>query len=169
MQVSGLGIIDGYFKAKSPTVHHIIEAHPQVLTNMRESGWMESGAEIHKGKWQDVLPKLVEQGTTFDAIYFDTFAEDYSALRLFFDEYVVSLLTDNGKWGFFNGLGADRQICYDVYTKVVEMDLLEAGFDVEWEKIDVPDLDSSKTWEGLRRPYWKLKQYRLPVATFLGT
>ncbi|KAI9845474.1 MAG: Arginine N-methyltransferase 2, partial [Pleopsidium flavum] len=84
----------------------------------------------------------------FDAIYFDTFAEDYKALRDFLSEYVIGLLQEGGKWGFFNGLGADRQVCYDVYGKVVEMDLFEAGFDTEWETLDVPDLEKSEEWKG---------------------
>ena len=121
----GMGIIDDFFQAKSPASHHIIEAHPAVLEKMRHDGWLnKANVTIHADRWQDVLPKLLEENVMFDAIYFDTFAEDYKALREFFSEYVIGLLDaqggpdgEGGKWGFFNGLGADRQICYDVYTK----------------------------------------------------
>ena len=165
----GMGIIDGFFQAKPPTCHHIIEAHPEVISKMKKDGWHDKpGVTVHEGKWQDIVPKLMEEGILFDAIYFDTFAEDYTALKKLFDEYIIGLLDDNGKWSFFNGLGADRQICYDVYAKVVEMDLLEAGFDVDWETLNIPNLDDSKTWAGLKRPYWKSKEYKLPVITFLG-
>jgi len=165
----GMGIIDDFFQAKSPAAHHIIEAHSTVLAQMNKNGWdQKPGVTIHEGKWQDVVPKLIEEGTLFDAIYFDTFAEDYKALHQFFEESVIGLLDDGGKWGFFNGLGADRQVCYDVYSKVVEIDLLEAGYDVEWATLKVQDLNREEQWEGVKRPYWKLENYRLPVCTFIG-
>lgn len=172
----GMGIIDGILQEKQPRTHHIIEAHPDVLKRMKEQGWdKKPGVVIHEGRWQDVVPGLVEKGELFDGIYFDTFAEEYSALREFFTEQVIGLLDpaggsdgEGGKFGFFNGMGADRQIVYDVYGKIVEMDLFEAGFDTEWETIQVPDLDEQGEWEGLRRKYWVLKEYRLPTCSFIG-
>lgn len=166
----GMGIIDNFIQEHSPSSHHIIEAHPQILEKMRQSGWMDkANVTVHEGRWEDVLPKLVEQGEiSFDAIYFDTFAEDYKAFRNFFNEYVIALLKSEGQWSFFHGLGADRQVCYDVYTKVVEMDLFEAGFDVEWQTVDVPDLQRRGEWNGVRRSYWKAEKYRLPICQFVG-
>ncbi|MCJ1445600.1 MAG: Arginine N-methyltransferase 2 [Stictis urceolatum] len=165
----GMGIIDKIFQSKAPSAHHIIEAHPEVLRSMKENGWYgKEEVTVHEGKWQDIVPKLIEDGKLFDAIYFDTFAEDYSALRKFFDEYMIGILEDDGKWSFFNGLGADRQICYDVYIKVAEMDLLDAGFDVDWTALPVPNLQESGTWNDLHRPYWSLDTYRLPVITFMA-
>ncbi len=115
----GMGIVDTAILTHDPSEHHIIEAHPQVHQRLREQGWYDKpNVKIHEGRWQDVLPKLVEQGVMLDAIYYDTFAEDYAALKEFFAEYVVNLLAEDGKFGWYNGLGADRQICYDVYTKV---------------------------------------------------
>lgn len=116
----GMGIIDEYFQSHSPSSHHIIEAHPGIIEKLKENGWRDKpNVTIHKGRWQDVLPRLIEQNIIFNVIYFDTFAEDYKALRDFFTEYVIGLLEpEEGRWSFFNGLGADRQICYDVYTKV---------------------------------------------------
>ncbi|KAH6618676.1 arginine N-methyltransferase 2 [Boeremia exigua] len=165
----GMGIVDTAILTHDPSEHHIIEAHPQVHQRLRETGWYDKpNVHIHEGRWQDVLPKLVEQGVILDAIYYDTFAEDYAALREFFAEYVIQLLAKDGKFGWYNGLGADRQICYDVYTKVSEIDLYEAGFDTTWEDIKVPaGLHGSKEWEGTRRPYWTIDVYRLPVNTFL--
>lgn len=167
----GMGIVDNLFQDKKPSVHHIIEAHPDVLARMKQEGWYEKpGVVIHEGRWQDVLPKLSEsqEEIVFDAIFFDTFAEEYSALREFFSEWVVQFLDSEGKFSFFNGLGADRQVCYDVYQKVAEMDLFEAGFDVEWEEIPVPDLEEQGEWTGIRRPYWTLDTYKLPTCTFVG-
>lgn len=172
----GMGIIDGIFQDKTPTAHHIIEAHPDVIQRMKDQGWdKKPGVVVHEGRWQDVVPSLVEQGVLFDAIYFDTFAEEYSALREFFSEYVIGLLDPaagpsgaSGKFGFFCGMGADRQVVYDVYNKIVEMDLFEAGFDTEWETIPVPDLDEQGEWDGLRRKYWVLRNYKLPTCSFIG-
>lgn len=164
----GMGIIDNFFQSSRPVEHHIVEAHPAVLQHMRDTGWHEKpGVTVHAGKWQEVLPSLVSAGTTFDVIYYDTFAESYSDFREFFSEYVVALLNpQGGRWSFFNGMGADRQIAYDVYQKVVEIDLLENGFDVEWEEIDVPDLSEKGEWEGVKRAYWAIEKYRLPVCKF---
>jgi protein arginine N-methyltransferase 2 len=165
----GMGIIDGIFQDKKVAVHHIIEAHPDVLARMRKDGWYEKpGVKIHEGRWQDVVPQLVEQNEVFDGIYFDTFAEEYKALKEFFTEYVIGLLDPEGRFGFFNGLGADRQVCYDVYTRVVEMDLFDAGMDTEYEDIRIPDLDEQGEWEGVRRRYWALDNYRMPTCKFVG-
>ena len=164
----GMGIIDQFFQEKSPIVHHIIEAHPAVLARMKENGWNDNpNVKIHEGRWQDIVPKIMEQGIFYDAIYFDTFAEDYKALREFFSEFLIGLLEDAGKWGFFNGLGADRQICYDVYTKAVEMDLFEAGFDTEWDTLQVPEIDNGE-WKGIKRKYWALREYKLPTCSFFA-
>jgi type IV protein arginine methyltransferase len=120
----GLGIIDELFQFRSPSTHHIIEAHPDVLARMKEQGWYEKpGVVVHEGDWRDVLPKLVsrsenEEYIAFDAIFFDTFAGEYKALKQFFSEWVVQLLDSDGRFAFFNGMGADRQVCYDVYNKV---------------------------------------------------
>ena len=179
----GMGIIDSFFHDTYPSAHHIIEAHPAVIARMKKDGWdKKENVTIHEGRWQDVIPKLIEQQydegeegegeqgagrPLFDAIYFDTFAEDYKALRTFFSDFVVGLLNDGGKWGFFNGMGADRQICYDVYGKLVEMDLFEAGYDTEWETLEVDKLGDEE-WHGVKRPYWALEEYRLPICTFIS-
>lgn len=163
----GMGIVDGFFQEQGPAEHHIVEAHADVVAEMKKRGWdSKPGVVIHEGRWQDILPGLVGQGMTFDAIYYDTFAESYSDFRDFFSEEVIGLLEqDGGKWGFFNGMGADRQIAYDVYQKVAEMDLFEAGFDVDWEDIAVPKLDGE--WQGVKRAYWVVDNYRLPVCRFM--
>lgn len=162
----GMGIVDEFFQEQGPAAHHIVEAHGDVVTEMKRRRWdSKPGVVMHEGRWQDVLPSLVVAGETFDAIYYDTFAESYADFREFFSEQVIGLLEQDGQWGFFNGMGADRQISYDVYQKVVEMDLFEAGFDVEWENISVPKLDGE--WEGVRRAYWAVENYRLPLCRFM--
>lgn len=58
----------------------------------------------------------------------------------------------------------------DVYTKVVEMDLFEAGFEVEWEDVDLPELQGreQEQWKGVKRSYFSVDKYRLPVCKFLS-
>ncbi|KAJ9142204.1 Arginine N-methyltransferase 2 [Pleurostoma richardsiae] len=179
----GMGIVDSMFAETKPARHHIIEAHEGVLARLAEPGsafgaeWEASGSEegaykVHRGRWQDVVPALLERGEQYDAVYFDTFGEDYGQLRMFFTEHIPGLLDERGIFSFFNGLGADRRICYDVYTRVAEAHLADAGLDVEWQEIDV-DLKGLEEagkgeWEGVRRRYWTLDKYRLPVCTFLG-
>ncbi|KAI1146276.1 arginine N-methyltransferase 2 [Nemania diffusa] len=180
----GMGIIDAMIRDTKPARHHIIEAHPEVLKHVESSpdctfgkDWEASGPsegafKMHAGKWQEVMPRLLEEGELYDAIYFDTFGEDYSQLRLFFTEYVPALLDEGGVFGFFNGLGADRKVCYDVYTKVVEMHLSDAGLDIEWNELDVDmkglEEEGKGEWHGVKRRYWTLDKYRLPIITLMG-
>ncbi|KAI9645513.1 Arginine N-methyltransferase 2 [Ciborinia camelliae] len=177
----GMGIIDTMFASTSPASHHIIEAHPDVLAHLQTPGhkfgkeWEASAPEegnykIHAGRWQDILPTLLEENLQFDVIYFDTFGESYMELKKFFSEYVIGLLSENGKFSFFNGLGADRKVCYDVYTKVSELDLCDAGLDVEWTEVEVGELggEGEGEWKGVRRRYWVLDTYRLPICGFMG-
>ncbi|KAL1837931.1 hypothetical protein VTJ49DRAFT_3251 [Mycothermus thermophilus] len=179
----GMGIIDTMFAETKPAVHHIIEAHAGVLEHIDNPGskfgsaWEKSspspGAfKVYRGRWQEVCRQLLEEDHVYDAIYFDTFGEDYSQLRMFFTEFIPGLLDGQGRFGFFNGLGADRQICYDVYTKVAELHLADAGLDVDWKVLDV-DMsqlaeEGKGEWEGVKRRYWTLDKYRLPICTFLG-
>ncbi|RMD44851.1 hypothetical protein DV735_g442, partial [Chaetothyriales sp. CBS 134920] len=164
----GMGIIDSHIQSHEnrPAEHHIIEAHPDVLKSIEANGWLSKpGVTVHTGRWQEVLPTLLEDGITFDAVYYDTFAESYADFKDFFAEHLLGLLEADGVWSFFNGMGADRQITYDVYQKVVEIDLFEAGFEVEWIGIDLPDL--SNHWNGVKRKYWDVERYRLPVCKFV--
>ena len=69
----GMGIIDGLIAERSPRSHTIIEAHPGVLARIRRDGWFErSGVRVLSGRWQDVLPVLLAEGTRFDGIFYDT-------------------------------------------------------------------------------------------------
>lgn len=165
----GLGIIDTYLQSKKPSKHYICEAHPDVLEKMKKDGWMDKpGVTVLVGRWQDTLPELLSQGVYFDGMYYDTFSENYSDLVDFFD-HVVGLLAPTGVFSFFNGLGADRQVCYDVYKNVVEVDLQEYGLNVEFEVIKVnKDVtgDDGHVWDGIKRRYWVVEDFYLPVCTF---
>lgn len=47
------------------------------------------------------------------------------------------------------------------------MDLFEAGFDTVWDTVKVPEMEKGK-WEGVRRRYWSLREYKLPTCEFIG-
>ena len=63
----GLGIFDGEMRRRlleyERPEQHIIEAHPDVWNHMRETGWTNEDSTVvaHFGKWQDVVPRLIER------------------------------------------------------------------------------------------------------------
>ncbi|KAJ7783236.1 arginine methyl transferase [Mycena metata] len=161
----GLGIIDTLFQSLSPALHVIIEAHSDVLAHMRQQGWYEKpGVKILEGKWQDFInPErigaMVPEGG-FDFVYTDSFSEDYEALRGFFGHLKV-LLGPRSRFSFFNGLGATNPTVYDVSTRVAEVHLADAGFNVKWSDVDVGE--QRHRW-GNSRPYFTCPIYRLPLV-----
>ncbi|TPX46666.1 hypothetical protein SeMB42_g03606 [Synchytrium endobioticum] len=160
----GLGIIDIEFQKSNPASHTIIEAHPDVYKKMIEDGWdKKENVTILFGRWQDVLDKL---DTSFDAIFFDTFGEFYEDLKEF-HEHVPNLLSDNGTYSFFNGLGGHNIFFHDVYCRVAELDLKEMGIKVEYIPIDFTP-PSDEEWAGVNRPYWCLGHYNMPICTMMG-
>ena len=159
----GMGLIDAAMLELNPSEHHIVEAHPAVIQRLKETGYYDlPNVWVHEGRWQDVIPKLLKAGLQLDAVYYDTFAESYQDLKELFEEHLVGLLDEGGKFGFYHGLGADRRVCYDVYTEVVEIDLKDAGYSTKWEELKVPKIE----WSGVRRPYWNVDIYRLPTCKF---
>ena len=65
-----------------PSLHVIIEPHPDVLQRMKSLGWYtKPGVKILEGKWQDFIENeefLAIGG--FDIVYTDTFSEDYKGM-----------------------------------------------------------------------------------------
>ncbi|KAI0267149.1 S-adenosyl-L-methionine-dependent methyltransferase [Gloeopeniophorella convolvens] len=162
----GLGIIDSFFQSlpTPPSTHAIIEPHPDVLRHMREQGWYDKkGVIILEGRWQDFVGTKTLEDITFDAVYTDTFSEDYDALRRFFDHVPKLLAGPDARFSFFNGLGATNALFYDVYTHLSELNLADLGIDVEWEDVDVATQDSEDRW-GKTREYFTQRLYRLPVG-----
>ncbi|KAI9060292.1 S-adenosyl-L-methionine-dependent methyltransferase [Trametes sanguinea] len=162
----GLGIIDSLFQSlpTKPSLHVIIEPHPDVLKHMREQGWHEKpGVKILEGKWQDFVEseELLSVGG-FDVIYTDTFSEDYAELHRFFGHVPDLLAGPESRFSFFNGLGATNATFYDVYTHVSDLHLADVGIDVEWSDVDVFEGDTDR-W-GKTREYFAMRTYRLPVG-----
>lgn len=164
----GMGIIDTMINERNPTKHYICEAHPDVLQKMKDDGWYNKpNVVVLDGRWQDQLDKLLSSGEVyFDGIYYDTFSEHYTDMLDLFD-YVVGLLKPTGVFSFFNGLGADREVIYEVYKKLVEIDLGNYGLKCEFQEVKVPDLQNDDTWDGIRRPYWLCPVFYHPEARFL--
>lgn len=170
----GMGIIDTMINNKSPAKHYICEAHPDVLKKMREDGWYEKpNVVILEGRWQETLNALLSSGQVyFDGIYYDTFSEHYLDMLELFD-FVVGLLKPTGVFSFFNGLGADRQVVYEVYKNLVEIDLGNYGLKVDFKTITIPQemmkkdaASSDSVWDEIRRPYWLCPVYYHPEAKF---
>ncbi|PWN54106.1 S-adenosyl-L-methionine-dependent methyltransferase [Violaceomyces palustris] len=167
----GLGIVDKFIQSYKPSRHVIIEAHPDALAYMRSQGWDKvPGVEIFEGRWEDWIKdsdaeedveKMLKLGS-FDAVYWDTYSQDYNDLRRFF-ECLPNLLTGpEARFSFFHGLAATNAFLYDVYTRVSELDLKDIGLVTEWEEV-VPDI-TEETWRGVKRKYWDLDSYRLPLC-----
>ncbi|WBW71401.1 N-methyltransferase [Schizosaccharomyces osmophilus] len=161
----GLGIIDTFLQERQPSLHVIIEPHPHVLAFMRKTGWMDRpNVVVYETTWESAIQDIASK-YVFDGIYYDAFAESYEDLRNFFDSAVGILDPDtDSKLSFFNGLGADNQTFYDVYKKLVPIDLTSFGFNCTYEVM--PTSSAEDEWEGAKRRYWNVVDYFLPVITF---
>ena len=118
-----------------PSLHVIIEPHPDVLKHMRDRRWFEKeGVRILQGKWQDFMESEDLLGVGgFDVIYTDTFSEDYAGmlhataisgdertlsstyvpeLHRFFGHVPDLLEGPDSRFSFFNGLGATSTVPY---------------------------------------------------------
>ncbi|KAG0200541.1 hypothetical protein BGX28_006420 [Mortierella sp. GBA30] len=158
----GLGLIDKELQKRSPSQHTIIEAHPDVYAHMLKEGWdKKPGVKILFGRWQDVIDQL----EVYDGIFFDTFGEYYEDLRAF-HEIVPNHLEEGGVYSFFNGLGATNQFFHAVYNRISELELSEMGFSVEYEEMDIGLKEEE--WNGVKRAYWILDKYYLPVCRLDG-
>jgi protein arginine N-methyltransferase 2 len=179
----GLGLIDTALQQRSPHSHTIVEAHPGVLARMEASGWMQRpGVRVIAGRWQDTEPQL----GTYDAVFFDTFGEDYQALRRF-HALLPRLLRPGGVYSFFNGLAGGQPFLHDVFCpfpfffpirlcavligsdagRVAELHLASIGLDTRYEPVrNAGAAASAADWTGIRRQYWSLPEYRLPICTW---
>lgn len=132
---------------------------------MKNDGWYQKpNVVILEGKWQDSLNKLLDEGNVFfDGIYYDTFSEHYEDMLDLYD-IVVGLVNPEGVFSFFNGLGADRPLCYDVYKKIVEVDVATYGMNCEYTYVDLkgklPD------WKDVKRSYYNCEYYYHPKISF---
>lgn len=172
----GMGIIDTKLQelaAQSPSTvtHYICEAHPDVLAKMRKDGWYDKpNVVILEGRWQDQLDKILQKGGVFfNGIYYDTFSEHYEDMLELFD-FVVGLLKPHGVFSFFNGLGADRWVVYDVYRRLVELDLANYGLTCVYTDINIPNhtkTEKGSVWDDVKRSYFECPIYYHPEVRFI--
>lgn len=173
----GMGIIDSFIAEKQPTKHYICEAHPDVLAKMKKDGWYDRpNVVVLEGTWKEQLDKLLSQGNIFfNGVYYDTFSEHYEDMLDLFD-VLVGLLKPHGVFSFFNGLGADREVVYDVYKNLVSMDLSNYGLLCSFENVDMSNSRVNDTseegtdgsvWDNIKRPYWMCPVYYHPEVKFV--
>jgi protein arginine N-methyltransferase 2 len=156
----GLGLIDDAIQTFKPARHTIIEAHPDVHAKMIKDGWAERpGVTILFGRWQDFLHS--GELEMYDGIFWDTFGEHYKDQKVFHDA-IPMLLKPDGIFSFFNGLGGTNPFFHDVYCRIVEMEFDEMGFSVQYIPVDV-DPSAAQIWDGVKRRYWSLQKYNLPI------
>lgn len=162
----GMGIIDTILQSYQPNLHVIIEAHPDVYAKMLQDGWdKKPNTKICFGKWQDVVPQLVQEGVQFDGIFFDTYGEHFTDMEDFHTLVPQMLSKPNGVYSFFNGLAPDNLFFHGVACQCVKLQLHQLGLETEFLPCEIQV--SSEEWEGIRRRYWHDRDtYYLPRATW---
>uniref|UniRef100_A0A7S1B6W4 RMT2 domain-containing protein n=1 Tax=Corethron hystrix TaxID=216773 RepID=A0A7S1B6W4_9STRA len=163
----GMGIIDSILQEEqfSPALHVIVEAHPGVYAQMIKDGWdKKPNVRIVYGKWQDEVPKLIEEGIKFDGVFFDTYGEHFTDLEDFQNLLVDLLKKPAGVYSFFNGLAPDNIFFHGVACQCVKLQLSGIGFNVEFATCDIDVSDEA--WKGVRRKYWHNCTYYLPIITW---
>ena len=163
----GMGIIDTILQTEhSPEKHYIIEAHPDVYQKMIHDKWNEKpNVVILFGKWQDMLPQLIQQGVQIDAVFYDTYGEHALDMEDFHALMVQVLSKPHGVYSFFNGLAPDNLFFHGVACQVVKLQLGQLGLDSEFLSCE---FQAPTNWQGVRRPYWAEHNntYYLPVCTW---
>ena len=59
-------------------------------------------------------------------------------------------------------LAATNGFFYNIFTRVAELDLREIGLETKWHAL--PMSVKEDTWKGIKRKYWTLDEYYLPVS-----
>ena len=119
----GMGIIDGAIAQRRPRLHVIIEAHAGVLERMRADGWhSRDGVRVCEGRWQDVLPMLLQEGVAFEGVFYDTYGEHDTDMADF-HAHLPRLLAPGGLYSFFNGLCPFNVFFQGVACSVVQLEL----------------------------------------------
>ncbi|KAG6532489.1 hypothetical protein ZIOFF_006335 [Zingiber officinale] len=183
----GMGLVDEAIQRYGPVEHTIVEAHPDVYDRMLRCGWGEKeNVKIVFGRWQDVLPQLESYDENLPrtlilkfkltciemilihhahsaGIFFDTYGEYYEDLRQF-HQHLPKLLKPDGIYSYFNGLCGDNAFFHVVYCQLVALELGNLGYSTQFIPLPVKDCLAEEVWEGVRRKYWQLDTYYLPVC-----
>jgi protein arginine N-methyltransferase 2 len=131
---------------------------------MIRDGWDKKlNVRICFGRWQDELPKLLQEGTIeLDGIFFDTYGEHFTDMEEFHQLIPQLLSKPNGIYSFFNGLAPDNLFFHGVACQCVKLQLAQLGLDAEFLPCEI-QVPKTKEWEGIRRQYWHDRDtYYLP-------
>ena len=109
----GLGIIDSILQTYKPARHVIIEAHPDAIAYAKQLGFDKMpGDELFQGRWEDWIKdsdnedditKMAQLGS-FDAVYWDTYSQDYADIKRFFDALPSILNGPESRFSFCKSL-----------------------------------------------------------------
>jgi len=153
----GMGIIDTAIENYEIQEHWIIEPHLDVFTKMMNDGWhLKPHVKILHGDWQWFMKYLPE----FDGVYIDTWNEEiYDFLR-----NSPAFLKENGILSFFNNPRADEK---GLHMTQEHFDILNPIFNIEFETIQLEDIDGPEMQTADGRYYWhpEWKTYYCPILT----
>jgi protein arginine N-methyltransferase 2 len=153
----GMGIIDTEIEKYEIQEHWIIEPHLDVFTKMMDDGWhLKPHVRILHGDWQWFMKYLPK----FDGIYIDTWNEEiYDFLR-----NAPEILKKDGVLSFFNNPRADEK---GLHMTQEHYDILNPIFNIEFETIQLEDIDGPEMQTADGRYYWhpEWKTYYCPILT----
>jgi len=153
----GMGIIDTAIENHEIQEHWIIEPHLDVFTKMMNDGWhLKPHVKILHGDWQWFMKYLPE----FDGVYIDTWNEEiYDFLR-----NSPAFLKEDGILSFFNNPRADEK---GLHMTQEHYDILNPIFNIEFETIQLEDIDGPEMQTADGRYYWHpdWKTYYCPILT----
>jgi len=161
----GLGLVDGFLQATQPRQHTIVEAHPDVFSEIQRRGWLgRHDVRVVHGRWQDVIEEVISYGP-YDGIFFDTYAEMYGDMLQFFNQ-LPRLLRPGGRFSYFNGLSDKNIFAQGISCRVAQMDLAKLGLACMFEPFEIGSV-SDNEWQKVVNHYWSLETYYVPLAVML--
>lgn len=148
----GLGLVDSYIQEHKPNSHWIIEAHPDVHSHMRETGWYEK-ANVIESRWQYALDNL----PSFDGIYFDTWSDNFIDFKNGLVSKLPYLLNKGGIFSYWRNHSTEDK-------KMIELcDKLNLNIRYEKFEIDIPKTQHKTNRKGYID--YNLKYVLLPIIT----
>ncbi len=90
-------------------------------------------------------------------------------MRQFF-RALPRILAKGGVFSFFNGLAPFNPFFHGVACEFVKCELDSIGLDCAFVPLQVDQsAHDDKTWDGVRRRYWRFDAYHLPLASHKTT
>lgn len=142
----GMGYIDDEIQKHDIERHTIIECHPDVWQKMKDDGWMDKpNVECIFGTWQEVMPRLAEEGRLFDGVYFDTWDEE----DIGFHMNIQRMIQPGGLYSWFNK--SDDPYTIQMHAKY---EPLTRWFDIDCEKLEISPASQKEQADGGLGWYW---------------